>query len=666
MKKLILFFAVVFSLQAAEPINLPFIFQRPLSYGTVPISAKWSPDDAKLAFLWNEKGERFRDVYVKDVEASGIQRITSFGKSNSLTPTDQIQNLVWSPDGKSLAFEFQNDIFQSGIRRDDKPAIWIPSASRPVFSPNGKYIVYEKNSDFWIQEITSGKLTNMTGASPAENTLINHPFFSETPRFRWSSDDKSIAFLEAKEKNTPCLIIRQIETNQVRVVDVRFPIDAQSIVRDFQWAPDNQFLAVDEIAADRSKRFLLRFDTRRGIADTLYRETDPKNIGAFGGKIFWIENGQSLLFGSSVNGYDHLYTIKVESRIVSALTRGQFDVIDYSAENRNQKIFYTSDEVATETHVFSVDPTTDKSEKLTFRNGVHSFTPSNSGEKIAEVFSSFQQVPELYWSNASPNSKMIAITQSTSPKMEDYRMKLPMTKSVRNPQTGRLIYYHLWLPEKNLVSSKYPVILNVSEETRSHKIRNAWSIDGLVNQCLCDQKFIVAEMTVRLIDADSIQYSISDMKTVLNEISKYDFADVNRSGILGTHLGGYDVAVTMFATPELFKAGVAITALPEWQEDMPAGELNILPFLFDHIDTEKVAERLNSYPNLTGHLLFAQGNTSSIESLLPTATLAQKMTEAQKRVDFIFYPWKDLFIEPDETTIDLYQKVYEYFRRYLR
>ncbi|MFA4839004.1 MAG: DPP IV N-terminal domain-containing protein [Candidatus Neomarinimicrobiota bacterium] len=666
MKRLILFFAVVFSLQAAEPIDLPFIFQQPLRYGTVPISAKWSPDDSKMAFLWNEKGGRFRDIYIKDIDAIGVQRITSFGKNPSLPPTDLIRDLVWSPDGKTVVFEFQNNIYQSGIRRDDKPAIWIPSASRPAFSPNRKYIVYEKNADYWIQEISSGKTARLTGALPAENTLTNHPFFAGTPHFRWSSDGKSIAFIETKDKQTPCLIIRQIEMSQVRIADVRFPIDPQSIVRDFRWAPNNQSIAVDKIAADLSKRFLLRLDVWRGVADTLYRETNPKCVGAFGGKIFWIDGGQRLLFGSATNGYDHLYTVKIESHIVEALTRGQFNVIDYCAENQKQKIFYTSDEVATETHVFSVDPTTDKSEKLTFRKGIHSFTPSNSGEKLAEVFSSLQQIPELFWSSASPNSKMFTVTQSTSTEMEDYRLKLPLTKSVRNPQTGRLIYYHLWLPEKDLVSSKYPVILNVSEETRSHKIRNAWSVNGLVNQWLCDQKFIVAEMTVRLIDADSIGYSISDMKTVLNEISKYDFANINRAGILGAHFGGYDATVAMFAAPDLFKAGVAITALPEWQEEMLAGEPNILPFLFDHIDTGQISERLNSYPNLTGHLLFAQGNTSSIEALLPTAALTQKMTEARKHVDFIFYPWKNQCIESDETAIDLYQKIYEYFRRYLR
>ncbi|PIS30716.1 MAG: hypothetical protein COT43_01160 [Candidatus Marinimicrobia bacterium CG08_land_8_20_14_0_20_45_22] len=666
MKKLFLFFAVVFSVQAAELIDLPFIFQRPLSYGTVPISVKWSPNDAKLAFLWNEKGEQFRDIYIKDIESTGIQRITSFGKNLSLSPTNIIRNLVWSPDGKSIIFEFQSDIYQCGIRRDDKPAIWIPSASHPSFSPTGKYIVYEKDSDIWIQEISSGKIIQLAYALSVDNTLASHPLFAETPRFQWSSDENSIAFIEAKNKQAPCLVIRQIKTSQLRNADIRFPIHPQTIVRDFQWALDNQSIAIDEIATDLSERYLLRFDVRQSVVDTLYRETNPKRVGAFGGKIFWIDGGQSLLFGSSANGYDHLYTVKVESRIVSALTRGQFDIIDYSAENQKQKIFYTSGEVATEIHIFSVDPATDKSEKLTFRNGVHSFITSNSGEKIAEVFSSSQQVPELFWSNATPKSKMVRITQSISPEMEDYQLKLPLTKSVRNPQTGRLIYYHLWLPEKNLVSSKYPVILNIFEETRSQKIHDAWSINGLVNQWLCDQKFIVVEMTVRVIDADSIGHSISDMKIVLKEISKYDFADVNRAGIIGTHFGGYDATVAMFTAPELFKAGVAITALPEWQEEMPTCEPDILPFLFDHVDTEKALKRLDSYPNLTGHLLFIQGAESSIEALLPTVTLAEKMTDARKRVDFIFYPWKNLHLEADETTIDLYQKIYEYFRRYLR
>jgi len=59
------------SLLAAEETapSLDRLYSLPRIIGTTPVSPAWSPDGRKLAFLWNDAGYDFRDVYVIDVAA---------------------------------------------------------------------------------------------------------------------------------------------------------------------------------------------------------------------------------------------------------------------------------------------------------------------------------------------------------------------------------------------------------------------------------------------------------------------------------------------------------------------------------------------------------------------------------------------------------------------
>ena len=54
--------------QAEDRLTLDRLYSLPRIIGTAPTAIAWSPGSTRMAFLWNDEGTNFRDVWVADVE----------------------------------------------------------------------------------------------------------------------------------------------------------------------------------------------------------------------------------------------------------------------------------------------------------------------------------------------------------------------------------------------------------------------------------------------------------------------------------------------------------------------------------------------------------------------------------------------------------------------
>jgi hypothetical protein len=64
-------------LAAAETWPIEKLFSRPFVWGTSPQSQAWSKKGRTLAFLWNEQGNRFLDLYAYHPESRKRVRLTA-------------------------------------------------------------------------------------------------------------------------------------------------------------------------------------------------------------------------------------------------------------------------------------------------------------------------------------------------------------------------------------------------------------------------------------------------------------------------------------------------------------------------------------------------------------------------------------------------------------
>ena len=158
----------------------------------------WSPDGKSIAFLVRD-GVR-RGLYITDVNNSNnFKRIIDIQPSPSQP--------AWSPDSDMIAFSFE-DIATRELGRDiyedrDMGGIYvvdiqtgqirrkIPLAEQPAWSPNGRKLVYMRNTGYYIIDIYDFSDSSEYLLVPSKPLY----FGDRSPRpVRWSPDGKYIAF----------------------------------------------------------------------------------------------------------------------------------------------------------------------------------------------------------------------------------------------------------------------------------------------------------------------------------------------------------------------------------------------------------------------------------------------------------------------------------------
>lgn len=118
------------------------------------------------------------------------------------------ESFTWQPDGQTILFS--TPCRGSGVRfavwdpaRDRitgfAPAVDIPLAARPDFSPDGRFLAFqgtvEGNADIYLLALSTGRVSNLT----------NHPATDAHPT--WSPDGRYIAFSTNRDGNDEIYIM---------------------------------------------------------------------------------------------------------------------------------------------------------------------------------------------------------------------------------------------------------------------------------------------------------------------------------------------------------------------------------------------------------------------------------------------------------------------------
>ena len=196
--------------------------------------ATWSPDGTKLAFTSDRGGQRKREIWVINVDGSGLAQLTT-----NIQLTTDSQGPVyssdtgpsWSPDGSRIAFSSTRDGLSNtelyamnadgsnptrltNIANDDRYPTWSPDSQRIAFYRNGG----------------SGIGINIMNRDGSNVVNVTHEGF--TPA--WSPDGTRFAYQRFDSGNgfkSAIFIINVDGTNEVKVTNNSFDCIAPA------WAP---------------------------------------------------------------------------------------------------------------------------------------------------------------------------------------------------------------------------------------------------------------------------------------------------------------------------------------------------------------------------------------------------------------------------------------------
>jgi len=706
--------------QFAKRLTIERLYRLPWLIGTKPENPQWSPDSKNLAFLWNDDGMNFYDVWLADLTTGKPIRVTAMPRpakpaaagqgiaqleEQARAETDHgVSDLIWSGDGRYLLFTFHGQLTR--VVPGQTPEKLTLSDARQhsaAFAPKTSRVAYLSEGQLWVASLDERKPTPKKIYASGKNQVT-------VESFRWSNDGKKLAFVESDARRVATRFIPDYLGDETTLTPVKRPFpgepsesrrvgiisagggkvqwvdiggDPLDLLFEISWSPDSKILLVDKSDLFIKDRRLLLVDGSTGRAKLLLREADPKNVTAEWWSD-WAPDGRGIYFTSDRDNDYHLYYQSVAGGAPQPITAGNFAVFSAALSPAGNAVFaVTNQGRAEERHLFRVPLGGGVPQRITETPGTHSPVPSPDGNYVADVFSSDGTPPDLYLIKTVASQETapstLQVTHSPLPEFGDYHWVAARYVAFANVKDGTLLQARLTLPPGFDPAKKYPAIIG---SVYSNSVRNQWGgrifhpTWGL-DQVLAQQGFVLMNIDIsgssghgksfrQRIFMDYGGVDVDDLYSGVEYLVGQGFVDAQRVGIWGSSYGGLLTTMSLFTRPGVYHAGVAgapATSLFHAQ----TGEMRTMMAPQDHRQQYAKSSSYLQSGGLQDHLMIIHGMKDDTVLFKDSVTLAERLILQGKDIDLVVLPdaphgWDT---EGLAQTRFAYHKLVDHFAKYL-
>ena len=703
--------------QEPERMTIERLYSMPRLIGTTPSGFAWSPDSKRLAFLWNDEGYNFRDVWTVDVPGGEPVRVTRMPHLEPKdTPSDSegeierleqevrierdrgVSEVTWHPNGQHLMVIFRGDLYRVALGGEAQEVRSPPEAeSHAAYSPDGKYLGYVSGGDLWMDAASYEGPKNTTNLA-SEHVSVRG--------FAFSPDGSSVAFMEIDQTNVPRRGIPDYLPEDAEMDTVYralpgeepasrrlgvVPVDGGDIVWmelgprrvdpifGYRWSPDNSRLLVDTSDLYVKDRRILSVDAQTGAADLLYREQDPNNIQAYW-QVEWAPDGEGVYFISDRDEDYHIYHLAPSADVPKRITQGDWAVAQFAVFDHG--IYFLANKGRPEERqIFRADLDGGEPQQLSHRAGTHEPSYSPDGRFAADYFSSDGTPYDLLVTELDPgkSEKERQVTHSPVEQFSRYRWVTPEYVTFPSVVDGVTLTGRLTLPANLDRTKKHPAILG---SVYNNTVRNQWGgrtahpTWGL-DQYLAQEGYILLNVNFRGswghgkkfrrgIQLDYGGIDTEDIYSGVEYLETLGFVDMDRVGIWGSSYGGLLTCMSLFKKPGVYKAGVAgAPATNVWHAT--TGEMRVMMAPQDQPEEYANASAFTKAEGLEDHLMIIHGMRDRGVLFRDSVALVQRLMLLGKDVDLVALPdshhgWDT---EGNYQTIFAFNKLVGHFEKYL-
>lgn len=314
-----------------------------------------------------------------------------------------------------------------------------------------------------------------------------------------------------------------------------------------------------------SKRTTKLFEAKEGIG-SVYNAITAEN------QLFWTAKGR-IVFPYEKNGWRHLYAVNVTSKEVSPLNLGSYEVQYVSQSPDRQKIFFNSNQGDIDRqHIWSYNGTV---EQHTKGNGIE-WAPIVDGAGNLFCLASDAVSPATV--QKLDEQQPIAITNVTGYPSD--RLATP-EQVILTASDGVKIHAQLFRPKQLGSEAKAPGILFFHGGSRRQMLlgfhhRDYYHYMYAMNQFLASKGYAVLSVNYRSGTGYGIEFreatnygatGASEYQDVLagaSFLKSLKGIDSKKIGIWGGSYGGYLTAMALAKNSDIFKAGVDIHGVYDW------------------------------------------------------------------------------------------------------
>lgn len=681
-------------------LNSPFLrktYSQPLAYGVEPTSVTWSPDGMRLAFLWNEDGGLWKDVFVSDADGS-LKKITSPELSPPVILEDDereeddvsyaermasgFTELAWLPDGSAivaiargrvhlLPIESYSAILWSGQAAS---TLRVPRRSSSIFFLcEGNVMVMRDGAILQLTSFTKPdrKVRDFSPSPDGNFVALFVEDESEVLKARMPDymPQKEVCIKENRRHNVgteppkrhfgiaEARVAAKCELKQYGIGETFWPYA-------IDWLP-NSSGAVFAISSRDHKTFQLRMMTPIGDITTIYEEFSEPWFPFHGIAVSSCSNFVRFLTFRS--GWNQIWETPIAGGEARALTNEKFDIDAFISPLRTDELFFTAyAKTPVDRAVFRLRPGQEP-EEVAVRSGCFRVFPNEDAESLALVHSAACAPPQLLRVDGPKTQTIVRCGESIRSELESVHMETHHVP-VRN---NRSVIARTIKPASFDSSKRYPVVFSCvyagqakNQFSRYHPLDVFMAnelgyivigVDLSASIGYGRDFFFGYHNSLGIIDSD-------ELADTADFFCKQPYVDPERIGIWGGSYGGFLTLMAMSRHPGVFHTGIAWKSVTEWKNYYEWYTSQRLGLPDENQDVYKETSPLSHIKNLQGNLLLVAGMQDDNVLFQDTVWVIQKLIENGKYFDLMIYPRDDHGLTlRHESLPDLMERIAAYF-----
>ena len=587
----------------------------------------------------------------------------------------------------------------------------------PRFSPDATRVAYIRGTDLYVEDLASGAIQQLTsdGTGMILNGVSDWVYDEEFrlgEAYRWSPDGQRIAYLQFDQHNVPeYTLINYTDALYPEILKYPYPKAGQtnSAVRlgvvnatggVTRWMkvpgdPRNIYLPridwsgpreviLEELNRLQNINDVLLANSETGDVRRMFRDRDAAWV-ELNNTLRWVDGGKRLLWTSERDGWRHAYTVSRDGDM-RLVTTAPGDAISISAVDAEGGWLYyiasPDDPIRRYLYRTRLDGS-GKAERLTPADspGVHTYDVSPNGHWAFHTVSRFNQTPATELVEL-PTHQTVRVIQDN----RDLRRKIAEVVGDRTEfvqvDAGDGVEIDGWVmkPHNFDPAKKYPIIVYVYGEPAGANVVDQWSGNRtLFHAALSDEGYLVASFDnsgtpspkgrawrKSIYGEIGVLASKQQAAALRSLAAGRPWVDLSRVAVWGWSGGGSMTDNLMFRSPELYKVGVAVAAVPDQT-------------LYDSIYQERYmglpqenargyhdGSPINFAEGLKGKLLIIHGTGDDNVHFQGDQRLINRLVELGKQFDFMEYPNRTHGItEGRGTSLHVYTTIARYLEEHL-
>jgi len=663
-------------------------------YTTLSVDRK---EQKATLYLHHFAGKQPKRSLVQTDTLAGIPFFTNYSFSKNET------KLLLETKAEPIYRRSKRAIYWVYDRQTKKAEELFPNPiQEPLLSPNGQFAAFVYQRNLYVKNLQNNRVQKITqdGSFDIINGITDWVYeeeFGFVRAFDWSPDSSHLVYMRFDESNVPIFSMDVYgKSTYPYPYAFRYPKagEKNSVVQLFVYELENgnqheislgnespyyiprikyvggQYgLLVQTLNRHQNHLKLWKVNPMQNKAEVLLEEKDAAYV-SIQDQYQFLKDG-TFLWLSERDGFNHIYHYDSNGKLLSQLTKGNWEVTDiYGLNEKSQELYYQSVENGSIGRgVFALKLNNKKKRNLGRTEGSNGATFSADKSYFIHSYSDEKTPPQyaVYQTKSGKKVKDLIANNALQKRVE--AQHLPQREFSTIKINGETLNMYLLKPNNFDPNKKYPVLLYQYSGPGSQQVSNRWGgTRDFWHKLLTQKDIIVACVDGRgtgfkgaafkkATYLNLVKYETLDQIAFAKALAEMPFVDPARIGIWGWSFGGHMASHCLLTGNDVFALGIAVAPVTNWR-------------FYDTIYTERFMRTpqenpsgydlnspLNYADQLKGKYLIIHGSGDDNVHVQNTMRMVEALIQADKQFEWMLYPDKNHGIYGGNTQKHLYTKM---------